>query len=391
MKKLLILTAFLSILIHFAQAQTEGVRTFSTACGQAENVSFVFGQPFYLQTTGSSGLEVAEGVCQAQIMYKDYVLEGCQNDTLLSPEYLADHYGFFRDYQGTIPFNGRDLHILPAGYYDSTDVDARHYSWTAQYNYDSVTTLVVNVHPIYEMWDTLRLYVDDMNGFDPGDNDRSLATQYGCDSLVHYFVLTCGEVVADGDGNEYNTLFVGPYCWTLQNMKSTHYANADGLQGDTVLNNRIYYSSEYPDIAANLEQYGRLYSWYSAMRVPEGSTEPVAYDTADFVRGICPIGYHIPTAANMESLADVGTSALKSTDLWIIPGNNSTGFTAYPAGLYNPNTGRFENLLGETRFWTSENVGGALATSAGATFSCNEIIFQNNSKDYGFSIRCVKN
>ena len=84
-------------------------------------------------------------------------------------------------------------------------------------------------------------------------------------------------------------------------------------------------------------------------------------------------------------------SALKSTDLWIIPGDNSTGFTAYPAGLYNPNTGRFENLLGETRFWTSENVGGALATSAGATFSCNAIIFQNNSKDSGFSIRCVKN
>ena len=312
-------------------------------------------------------------------------MAGCQNaDSLMLPT-ITDNTGFFQGYDNTMEFNGTTLHVLPAGHYDSTDVNSRHYSWNGPFNYDSVTTLVLDIWPIYEVNDTLRLDIHDMRGFDVGDNDRWLATIHDCDSLVHYYVLTCGEDITDANGNVYNTLFVGPYCWTQQNLKPTNYMSGDEI------NNMIYYSPEHPDEAANLEQYGRLYTWYSAVGLPEGSTADPALVDGEFVQGLCPDGWHIPNEHNMSSLVSFGAPALKSTILWLQPGNNSTLFTAYPAGFYNPNTDRFENMLGETHYWTTQNEGPTTAKSGVLSNNCDELLIDTNAKNYGFSVRCVKN
>lgn len=378
----------LSASLFSSQAQTDFVRAFPPICGQAENISFTIGQPFYKQVKNFSGLEVAEGVQQAQIVYNNIVLDGCQNAEEVSPGKLVADYNFFKGYDGTITFNGTELHILPAGHYDSTDVDSRHYNWDGPFNYDSVTTMVLDVWPIYEKYDTLRLDLSDMQGFHEGDNDRTLATtDHGCDSLVHYYVLTCGDTIEDYDGNIYYSLFVGRYCWTQQNLQPTHYAN-----GEIIPNNMIYYSQEHPNINENLEQYGRLYTWYDAVNLPEGSSNEPARIDGVFVQGLCPEGWHIPYERNMENLVSFGAPALKSTNLWLEPGNNSTRFTAYPAGIYNPQTNRFENMLGETRYWTDHSsADGSSATNGALTHSCSELIIDSKAKNYGFSVRCVKN
>ena len=393
-KKLIICTILMLACWLPMRAQADFARTFSSACGQAGNVSFTLGQPFYQQVSNASGFEVAQGVQQAQILYNNMVLEGCQNgDNMMQPAF-TNAKGFMRGISQEMTFNGQPLTVLPAGHYDSTDVDSRHYSWKSQYNYDSVTTMVLDVWPIYEVYDTLRLDISALGDFKPGENpenDRTLPTIHDCDSLVHYFVLTCGEDIVDANNNTYNTLFVGPYCWTKQNLQPTHYMNINGTRGDSIPNAMIYYSVEHPDEEANLEQYGRLYTWYSAVNIPENSNQPLVYDTADFVRGICPTGWHIPTLVNMESLVSFGAPALKSTILWLRPGNNSTDFTAYPAGFYNPNTDRFENLLGETRYWTTESEGSGSAQNGVLTHQCDEILIQTDTRNYGFSVRCVKN
>lgn len=385
----LICLLWLSVGLLSAQAQTDFARAFPVACGQAGNVFYSFGQLFYQQLKSATGSEVAEGVQQAQILYNNIVLDGCQNaPSVMLPE-ITESTGFFQGFNNTMTFNGVVLNVLPSGHYDSTGVDGRHYSWEGPFNYDSVTTLLLDVWPIYEVNDTLRLYVDDMRGFQPGggsENDRNLPTIHDCDSLVHYYVLTCGEQVADADNNYYNTLFVGPYCWTQQNLYPTHYAN-----GDTILHNMIYYSLEHPDEDDNLAQYGRLYTWYAAVGLPEGSTANPALVDGVFVQGLCPNGWHIPTADNMASIAYYGAPALKSEILWLQPGNNSTGFTAYPAGVFNPNTNRFENLLGETRYWTETAPTTSIADNDAITNNCNELLIDSNVKNYGFSVRCVKN
>ena len=385
-KTLVLITLFVFALCQMQAQTTECVRTFTPACGQAGNVSFTFGQPFYQQISSASGLEVAEGVQQAQILYKHYELASCQNDEAVSPETLVRDYNFFHGYNGIIAFNGEDLHILPAGHYDSTDVDSRHYSWDGPFNYDSVTTMILDVWPIYEVYDTLRLDINNMGEYAEGDIDKWRKTHdHDCDSLVHYYVLTCGEEIEDADGNVYNTLFVGPYCWTKQNLQPTHYTN-----GDSIPNAMIYYSVEHPDEEANLARYGRLYTWYSAVNVPEGSAgSPTLVDDV-FVQGICPVGWHIPSERNMVSLAEFGAPALKNTILWLRPGNNTTHFTANPAGFYNPNTDRFENMLGETRYWTTQSIGSASAWNGVLTYSCDELLMDANTKNYGYSVRCVK-
>lgn len=372
--------------LNGAQAQTTvGAQTFSTASGQAGQVSFVCGQPFFQQTTNVSGVEVSEGVCQAQIVYDTIVLAGCQNEENVSPDTLVKKYDFFKGYTGTIAFNGENLHILPAGHYDSTDLASRHYNWDGPFNYDSVTTMVLDVWPIYEVYDTLRLDLSDMRGYDEGDNDRILQTVHECDSLVHYYVLTCGDSVEDFDGNTYYSLFVGPYCWFQQNLQSEHYSNPEGLPAP----NRIYYSPEYSNTSANLAQYGRLYTWYAAVGLPEGSTNSPTTDEYGLVQGLCPDGWHIPTERNVSTLAYFGAPALKSENLWLQPGDNSAGFTSYPAGFYNPNTNRYENLLGETRYWTDQNSGTESAWNCSIS-SCDELLTDVKTGNYGFSIRCVK-
>ena len=312
------------------------------------------------------------------------VLDGCQNDPDLPA--IKSTTGFFQGYDNTMTFNGETLHVLPAGHYDSTDVDSRHYSWNGPFNYDSVATLVLDVWPIYELYDTLRLDLSDMHGYHEDDNDtRYLTTAHGCDSLMHIYVLTCGDTIQDADNNTYYSRFVGRYCWTKQNLYPTHYTN-----GDSIPNSMIYYSLEHPDEDANLDQYGRLYSWYSAVNVPENSTDAPYANEYGFVQGLCPTGWHIPSARNMNSLRQFDASALKSTNLWLQPGNNSTLFTAYPAGIYNPAADRFENLLGETRYWTTQSVGDTSANAGMLLYSCDQEVTEAQTKSHGFSVRCVK-
>ncbi len=388
MKKIFILLLMFVFLLSL-RAQTDFARAVVPTGGQAGNVSYSFGQTFAQQKKSASGSEVTEGVQQAQILYNNMVLDGCQNEPAVMLPKITESTGFFQGFDNTMTFNGVVLHVLPAGHYDSTGVNGRHYSWNASFNYDSVTTLLLDVWPIYEMNDTISLSQTEMiiRELSQGSNGpQFLTTIHGCDSIVYYYVLTCGEQIADADGNHYNTLSIGPDCWMRQNLQTQHYAN-----GDTVVGNMIYSSLDYPDEAANLEQYGRLYTWYSAVRLPENSTNVPETDLNGFVQGICPDGWHIPTEENMAALADLGAPALKSTVLWLQPGNNSTGFTVYPAGLYNPNTNRFENLLGETRYWTGTAPTTATAVNGAITNGCEEFLLDSQTKNYGFSVRCVKN
>ena len=78
--------------------------------------------------------------------------------------------------------------------------------------------------------------------------------------------FTCGEQISDVEGNTYETVEIGGLCWTKENMKSKTYAD-----GTPIAKAMIYSSSMHPDTNANLATYGRLYTWFSAVNVPEGS------------------------------------------------------------------------------------------------------------------------
>ncbi|MBO4250611.1 MAG: hypothetical protein J5884_05070, partial [Paludibacteraceae bacterium] len=92
------------------------------------------------------------------------------------------------------------------------------------------------------------------------------------------------------------------------------------------------------------------------------------------------------------SLNEYGTPALRSPDLWIIgAGDNSTGFTALPAGFYNGSHNRFEGMLTETYFWSTKESGASTEKCLySVDYICDSVKKQQSMSGFGYSVRCVK-
>ena len=103
-------------------------------------------------------------------------------------------------------------------------------------------------------------------------NYTAHGSQYNYDLMDALYLrvlgpFLCGDPVFDVDNHEYATVEVGGYCWTQQNMRTEHKQD-----GQTAIAKALVYNSEFsPNEDANLETFGRLYTWYSAVDVTEGS------------------------------------------------------------------------------------------------------------------------
>lgn len=180
---------------------------------------------------------------------------------------------------------------------------------------------------------------------------NSVGTNYG--SVVTFTTVSApclgSETLTDIDGNVYNTVQIGSQCWMKENLRATKYANGTPISvGDDSYSTSIacYY---YPDNdAGNVTDYGLLYNWKAAMG---GSSSSVSNPSG--VQGICPIGWHLPSAAEWSQLVS-GVTPLEvnncgnakkfasqtgwnSYNYWCAVGydlsaNNATGFSAMPAG-----------------------------------------------------------
>lgn len=209
----------------------------------------------------------------------------------------------------------------------------------------------------------------------------------------------CGttDEESDYEGNRYTVISVGRNCWLAQNLRSTKY-----YDGTDIASAEGYYSVENPDKDANAQKFGRLYTWYSAMNVPEGdnnATPAVVHGpTGDYIQGACPQGWAVPTqeeyAELMAAAGDASNLKSSASDTWL-PGKEGVApgisFDAPGAGFYNVDAKRYENLLAETYFW-SATTGASVQQGVCnvITHSCPQIITENKMKGQGFSLRCVK-
>lgn len=205
-----------------------------------------------------------------------------------------------------------------------------------------------------------------------------------CTQLVYIAFPPCGDdfYAYDGNGNRYNTVRVGCDCWTKENSFATHYTDGNIAPGT-----HIYFASLYPDTLQNLATYGRLYDWYTALGLPYGYSGVIS----DTIQGICPDGWHIPTSQQFTNLTHFPADQLKSPNNWIVPGTNETDFTALPGGYYNSLSEQFYNLRGNAYFWTSAGGESPHGEYYQITYSCENGYPEPTSKDYAYSVRCIKN
>lgn len=200
----------------------------------------------------------------------------------------------------------------------------------------------------------------------------------------------CGDAdhytVTDVDGNTYSTVRIGLTCWMRENLKTLHYAD-----GTPVAKALGYVNSDFPNADNTADIFGRLYTWYSAMNLPEGSTAIPTTNEFGHVQGVCPDGWFVPTPEYFMSLHDIDMDHMRTNTYWLDGGgDNSTEFSIMPGGYYNSSNDRYENILGNAYFWTTDLSGSGTPKTFEADCHCYKWQVYDYLPGNALSIRCVK-
>ncbi len=215
--------------------------------------------------------------------------------------------------------------------------------------------------------------------------------------------------VTDIDGNSYDYLTYGDQVWTVENAEMVTYR--DGTEIPQVTD-----ATEWANLTTGAWAFynndptkPRLYNWYAVMGIHD--TDP---NTPN--KEFAPEGWHVPTDAEWTTLENYliangynydGTTtenmiakAMASTTGWNSSTNsgsigndqstnNSSGFNAFPEGDRHSN-GSFVDEGDIAIFWTSTEDDTNNAWNRYLYFNYNDLNSSNSLKQYGFSVRFVR-
>ena len=214
-----------------------------------------------------------------------------------------------------------------------------------------------------------------------------------------------GNNLTDPDGNTYTTVIIGNQEWTVENLRSTKYA--DGTDIPNVTDNTDWAGLSTPAYCwmnnNSAQGYGALYNWWVVdpanpkQIAPEGWRVPTDADWTALENYLIANGYNwdgsttgnkigkavASSGGEWESWEDVGTVGNDQES------NNSTGFSALPGG-YRGNLGHF-STVGFDGFWWSATEHDAFDAWARDLFFFDVPLFRfNYGKRLGFSVRLVR-
>lgn len=211
--------------------------------------------------------------------------------------------------------------------------------------------------------------------------------------------FVCGtSKVKDVDNNEYNTVAIGNQCWLKENLRTkTH-----------------QYGTVWTKTDVDSTIYGRYYDWQAAMQIDVDNN--TLYSGSDVKhQGICPEGWHVPSYEEWDTLTTyVNTEAngyrcdgdgtiakalsrptgwSSNTGTGCNAGNtgdkaNATGFAAVPAGYCF--FGDFYSFGYYSYFWSATQDDGYNAGYWRLRSDNSFVASGNGGKDYGFSVRCLR-
>ncbi len=243
---------------------------------------------------------------------------------------------------------------------------------------------------------------------------------FGCsDDKVSPDGDTPGKVV-DVDDNVYQTVIIGNQEWMAENLRVTRYNNGDAIptglsdedwEDTTAGAYAIYPHADVDGINSDadmVEAYGKLYNWFAV----------------DDSRGLCPEGWHVPNVADWTQLVNYvvaqgypnsshnpngAGNALKSCRQVDSPlggdcdtsehprwdsfgthyGFDEFGFSALPGGARWFNGGFF-GIGYRGYWWSSTEPSSTSAWYRGVLSSAGDVYRNASHKDFGFSLRCVR-
>jgi|GEM_PF-2861807 len=187
-------------------------------------------------------------------------------------------------------------------------------------------------------------------------------------------------------GQLYHTVAIGTQCWMQENLN----IGTMIYQLNDQINNGILEKYCFLNDTASCSVYGGFYQWDEMMQ----------YVTTVGAQGICPEGFHLPSKPEWTQLfdglggVDVG-GKMKEANMfhWNFPNTgatNESGFTAIGAGVRN-SSGAFAYLHAYADFWTSSAYDANGAWGQEITANSSQLFSGSYTRNWGFSVRCVKN
>jgi uncharacterized protein (TIGR02145 family) len=220
---------------------------------------------------------------------------------------------------------------------------------------------------------------------------KAYATNAKGEALGEQVDFITAGTITDYDNNVYETVKIGSQLWMAENLKTTHFLNGDLIKTtnpatlDIMSENSPEYQWSYGGNDANVQIYGRLYTWYTIM------------DT----KKVCPSGWHIPSDNEWTILENTlggystAGSKLKETgnDHWLSPYNidatNESCFSGLPGGNRNSNGSFF--LIQNNAYWWSSTISESASSWARTLNSGNSNVVRSGVvKSWGLSVRCIK-
>jgi uncharacterized protein (TIGR02145 family) len=180
---------------------------------------------------------------------------------------------------------------------------------------------------------------------------------------------------------------IGDQIWSTENLNVERYRNGDPIpevkDPDEWSKLKTGAWCYYDNDPENGKKYGKLYNWYAV-------NDP---------RGLAPEGWHVPTKKEFEKLIETlhesgNTLRIIVQDDDLGAGTNTSGFSALMAG-YRTSHYKFTNLGYYTYFWSSTDCYDSPYLTDNAHYVYlyydSSIYFHYHyKKEYGFSVRCVK-
>ncbi len=205
----------------------------------------------------------------------------------------------------------------------------------------------------------------------------------------------CGEGfhAIDADGKHYKTVRLGCDCWMAENLASRHYGAAvPAIGGEAIPTALAYHVDMFPDTAANVSEYGRLYDWYSAVGlIGKLKDSMLRKNATGHIQGVCPDGWYLPCDTNLQVLLNYNLKGLKSISGWLTGnGCNEYGFNVKPAGYYDSAEKEYYNILGNAYFWSWSEISMSEAVNCAFKYNCDTSQINITEKANGYSIRCLK-
>jgi len=197
--------------------------------------------------------------------------------------------------------------------------------------------------------------------------------------------------VSDNDYNVYKTITIGTQTWMAENLRTTRYRNGEDIPEVTVnttwknLTSGAYSNYENTTDLDKIATHGRLYNWFAVS------------DT----RNLAPEGWHVATDADWTTLVTyLGGSSVAGGKMkevgnthWNSPNTsatNTSGFTALPGGRREYTDGSFINTGFNGFWWTSSAYNPDYSWYRQINYDGAIVNAANFHKQYGFSVRCVK-